>query len=83
MHCKLVYALVPESPFNDLEEIIESRATKLAREMIQKVDHTMKLEEQGTEQEDSSRQVDKLASDLKSKMDSRIWDKNPARKARK
>jgi predicted DNA-binding mobile mystery protein A len=75
MGCKLVYAIVPQAPFENLEEIIESRAKKLAQEMIGKVSHSMKLEKQGADKADESKQIERLTNELKAKMDSRIWNR--------
>lgn len=75
MGCKVVYAIVPKHPYKDLEAIIDERAKALARELTNRVEHSMQLENQGSERNDSERQIERLAHDLKSKMDSRLWDK--------
>lgn len=46
LDCTLVYALVPNSP---LETTVQRRARALAMRELNRVDHTMKLEAQGTE----------------------------------
>jgi predicted DNA-binding mobile mystery protein A len=74
MHCKLVYALVPNAPFKNLEAIIESRALRLAVELVKKVEHSMQLEKQGSDEHDVERHVYRLARELKETMDSRIWN---------
>jgi len=77
MSCKLIYAIVPVHPYKDLEAIVENRAKALARELINRVDHSMQLESQGSGQAESQKPIERLAYDLKSKMDSRIWNKRP------
>lgn len=74
MSCKLVYALVPDSPFNDLDSIITSGAKHLATQLFKKIEHSMQLEKQGGDASDIKEQVDRLAYELKEKMDSRIWN---------
>jgi predicted DNA-binding mobile mystery protein A len=79
MGCKVVYAIVPNDMFGSLEAIVDSRAKKAAKELLQKVEHSMKLEEQGTP--DSKTELETLAQNLKDKMDPRIWGlTKPAKK---
>lgn len=83
MNCKLIYAIVPQESYNDLESIIDERAKGLARKMLLKVGHSMRLENQGTDEKDSAKQIEHLAYDLKAKMDSRIWNIDTKRKKNK
>lgn len=76
MDCQLVYAIVPKTGHNSLEDIIDHRAELLAHKLIKKADHTMQLEAQGNSPKEIKTQVKKLANELKAKMDSRIWEKN-------
>ena len=76
MNCQLVYAIVPKTGFNSLEEIIDHQATLFAHKLIKKAEHTMKLEAQGTSSKEIKNQTRKLANELKNKMDPRIWEKN-------
>lgn len=78
MDCKVIYAIVPDFPNRSLDEIIESRATQVAKDLIQKVEHSMRLENQGSV--DSKAEIEKLTQELKEKMDPRIWK---ARKVQK
>jgi len=71
MGCRLVYAIVPDKPIMD---VLRNRATEVARHMILRTSHTMKLEAQevnaNEEQRALARQVDKLLrGHLK-----RLWD---------
>lgn len=79
MSCKLIYAIVPEKPYEDLESILDERTIKLARELTRNVEHSMRLEQQGTDAEHTRKHAERLAYDLKAKADSRIWDKPSAK----
>lgn len=75
MNCKLVYAIVPDDRFATLEAIIDERAKELAQQLVRTAEHSMRLEKQGSHDDDVARDIDGLASQLKSKVDSRIWSK--------
>lgn len=69
MGCKVIYAIVPDE--ESLEAIVDARARKAAKELFQKVEHSMRLEDQGSP--DSKADLEKLTRELKDKMDPRIW----------
>lgn len=71
MGCKLIYAIVPNDDSESLDAIVDARARKAARELLNKVEHSMRLEDQGTPKFDA--QLEALAQSLKEKMDPRIW----------
>jgi predicted DNA-binding mobile mystery protein A len=73
MRCQLVYAIVPEEPLSSLESIMDDQAIQAARALISRVDHTMRLEQQGLSPEQSSDQVRELASKLKAEVDPSLW----------
>ena len=73
MHCKLVYAIVPEDEFDSLDSILNAQALEAAKNLISKVDHSMRLEKQGITQEEASERVKELAAELKAKMDPSLW----------
>ena len=75
MECRFIYAIVPKSPHKNLEEIIDQRAVLLASDLFREVEHTMRLEAQGTAKNDSNKRIEQLAFELKAKMDTRIWNK--------
>ena len=77
MDCQLVYAIVPQVKYNNLEEIIDKQAMFLARKLIKKAAHTMQLESQGISSKEIENQTRKLANELKYKMDSRFWEIKP------
>lgn len=75
MNCRLIYAIVPNDYYSDLEAIIDERARDLAQQLVRTTEHSMRLEQQGASDADLTKEVDSLANQLKSKMDSRIWGK--------
>jgi predicted DNA-binding mobile mystery protein A len=82
MDCKLVYAIVPNEPYTTLEEILDQKTRQLAQDIVQNVEHSMQLESQGTDAADQAKQIERLAYDLKLKMDSRIWNKTKKKKTK-
>ncbi|MEQ1665832.1 MAG: hypothetical protein ABL927_10690, partial [Bdellovibrionales bacterium] len=71
MDCKVLYAIVPQDHYDSLETIVDNRSRNAAKNLLQKVEHSMRLEDQGSS--DSKLELEKLAQTLKEKMDSRIW----------
>lgn len=71
MGCKVVYAIVPDGPYENLDMIVNQRARKVARDLIQKVEHSMRLENQGSASVNAD--IENLAQELKMKMDPRMW----------
>ena len=71
MHCRVVYAIVPQNDYDSLEAIVDSKARKAAKSLLEKVEHSMRLEDQGSQ--DSKIELEKLSLSLKEKMDPRIW----------
>ena len=76
MRCKLVYAIVPEDSFAGLESVLDEQAIQAARAIVSKVDHSMRLEQQGLSPAQSAEQVKELARQLKEKMDPSLWGKS-------
>jgi len=76
MNCQLVYAIVPKIGYNSLEKIIDHQAELLAHRLIKKARHTMQLEAQGISARETKNQIRELVSELKDKMDSRIWEQD-------
>ncbi|MGE3758710.1 MAG: mobile mystery protein A [Pseudobdellovibrionaceae bacterium] len=72
MDCHFIYAVVPSG--SSFEKLIDERAKKIAEQMIQKVAHSMKLENQSITQDQQAQQIIELAKELKEKLDHRLWD---------
>lgn len=71
MHCRLVYAVVPEE---SLEAIVQSRAIAVATKMFEDISHSMRLENQEViDPEDKEAQIEKLAEELADDI-KRLWD---------
>jgi predicted DNA-binding mobile mystery protein A len=68
--CEVRYALVPK---RRLREMIEDRAEKIARDQIERVSHSMALEDQTTDPAHWSRQVAQLRRKLLEGRLSRLW----------
>lgn len=83
MRCQMVYAIVPELPFESLDGIIDEQARTAARAIVSQVDHTMRLEEQGIASERLDEQVQELAARLKAGSDPILWSASEARLTRK
>jgi predicted DNA-binding mobile mystery protein A len=75
MRCRFVYAIVPDDPFNNLESILDAQAEKAAQVIVNTVDHTMRLEQQGLPAEGSADLVRDLAKKLKNDVDPSLWGK--------
>lgn len=82
MDCKLVYAILPSDPKETLESIIERNAIKAAGKIIEGVEHTMRLEAQGTTDKEMQMEVTRIARELKDKYDSRIWASDRPKKTK-
>ena len=76
MRCQLVYAIIPQEPFSSLEEVINDQALQAAKILVSKVDHTMKLEQQGLGQNRLNEQIQEIAKQLKDTLDSSLWAQN-------
>lgn len=72
MGCKFVYALIPDTT---LEDVVQIQARKSAKALIQEIHHHMKLEKQKVKPELEKEQIQDLAEEILTKMDSRLWRK--------
>ena len=73
MDCKLVYFIVPASD-DSLETILDRRCLKRAKDLQRSVGHTMSLEDQATSSSHQEAQIKELVNELKTKLDSKIWE---------
>ncbi len=74
MNCRLVWAIVPEQPYESLSDIVEKRAQDLAEQLVKSTDQTMRLEDQGIDSKLSQKQTRELAEELVRDGDQRIWE---------
>lgn len=70
LDCRLVYALVPREP---LDDIVKGRATLLARRRLESTGHSMKLEAQGVDALDEDEQLKSLVRQLIEQGGSKLW----------
>lgn len=73
LDCCLVYALMPRQP---LEDIVEQRASLLAKSRLKSTGHTMTLEAQGVDATDESEQLKRLIRQLVEKSGSKLWEED-------
>lgn len=73
MRCQVVYAIVPEAGCDSLDAILDDQARQAARAIIARVDHSMRLEQQGISPEQTREQIRDFAAQLKSEMAPSLW----------
>ena len=71
MNCRLIYAFVPQD--NSLEEIIKTQVRLIARQIVQKNNHSMELEEQGVSKEQMKQQEDDVYKKILNDPSIKIW----------
>ena len=71
LDCRLVYALVPRQ---SLEDLVEERASLLAKKRLKSTSHSMALEAQELDAIDESQQLKKLTRQLIEKAGSKLWE---------
>jgi predicted DNA-binding mobile mystery protein A len=72
LNMKLVYGFIPEH--GSLEKLVEIKAHNLARKIVLRTSHNMKLENQGNSDKRISQAIDDLASEIKREMRKSLWD---------
>ena len=82
MNCQLIYAIVPQAGFNNLNEITDQQANALASYLVKKAEHNMKLESQSISTKEMKKQISQLAFELKAKMDRQLWETFQNKKAK-
>ena len=73
LDCRLVYALVPRQP---LEELVEDRAQAKAKQRLQSTSHSMALEAQSVTGTDEEEQLKRLTKKLLEKAGSELWQED-------
>ena len=71
LDCRVVYALVPRKPLNDL---VEERAHRVAKNRLQSAQHNMALEAQSVDKSDEEEQLKHLIQRLIKKSGSELWE---------
>jgi predicted DNA-binding mobile mystery protein A len=67
-----VYAFIPKEV--SLEKIIEKRAYEVAKEIVMRTSHTMKLEDQENTEERLQKAIKDRAEKIKQEMPKYLWD---------
>jgi len=70
LDCELSYVLVPRRP---LQEMVNERADRIARDQVSRVRHSMVLEDQQTSKDNIERDVEELKRKLLEGKRSRLW----------
>ena len=71
LDCRLVYALVPRDP---LEEMVHARAQRLALKRLESTRHSMSLEAQEVEETDEQEQLKRMIAHILDKSGSQLWE---------
>ena len=69
--CTLVYAFVPNT---SLDHMVRTRAEEIAERELNRVDHTMRLENQALTREDLEQERARLVTELLNGNPRRLWD---------
>lgn len=72
MDLKFVYALVPKN--GTIDDLIETKAEKLAQKIVLRTNQNMKLEDQGIGDEKIAKTIKELAYEIKREMRKSLWD---------
>ncbi len=73
MDCRVVYALVPRKPLDDL---VEERAHIVAEKRLESTRHSMALEAQSVDKSDEDVQLKRLSERLIEKAGSELWEED-------
>jgi predicted DNA-binding mobile mystery protein A len=69
---QFVYGFLPKE--SSIEKMIDKRAQRIAREVVMRTSHTMKLEEQENREERLQRAIKDRADILRQEMPKHLWD---------
>ena len=70
LECRLMYVLIPKT---SLKETIKTRATKVAKKMVEEVSISMALESQGISKPERERQAQEMAEELARQGGRKLW----------
>jgi len=72
LNCHFVYAFIPKD--GSLEKLIEKRANEVAKEIVMRTSHTMKLEDQENSEERIKKAIKDRAEKIKNELPKYLWD---------
>jgi predicted DNA-binding mobile mystery protein A len=73
MGCRLVYGVVPAAA-DSFDAMVDAQALRAATRLAKRTTHSMHLEKQDVEGDETEAQVNDLARALKDKLSSTMWD---------
>lgn len=71
MGCRFIYALVPK---DSLENILRRQARILAEQQLERIHHSMLLEQQSVSPEQKEEQLNRLTEELFQALGSQLWN---------
>jgi len=71
LDCELIYALVPK---DSIEHILEQLAARVSKEILDQVDHSMRLEKQGLTQKQKNIEKQEIIRELLSGSLKNLWE---------
>ena len=69
---EFVYGFVPKR--GSVENLVHYKAEELAKKIVLRTNHNMKLENQGNSDEQINQAIEDLANEIKRKMNKSLWD---------
>ncbi len=72
LEMKLVYGFVPKD--GSIQELIDAKAEALARKIVLRTDQSMRLEDQGIDENKIEKSIKDLADEIKREMRKSLWD---------
>ncbi|WP_273277752.1 mobile mystery protein A [Maribacter polysiphoniae] len=72
LNMKFVYGFIPKD--GSIESLINIKAEKLARKIVLRTNHNMKLEDQGISEDKIENSIIDLANEIKREMRKSLWD---------
>ncbi|NVJ47822.1 MAG: mobile mystery protein A [Cytophagia bacterium] len=72
MNMELVYGFVPKG--GSIEALISTRAREVAKEIVLRTSHNMKLENQSNSEQRIQKAIEELAFEIKNEMRKVLWD---------
>ena len=72
MDCKLVYFVIPKEE-ESLDALLNKKANEAARKILNRVQHSMSLEQQSVNTEYQDTQLEQLTDEFKEKLAKEIW----------
>lgn len=72
LDCRLVYAIIPNE--GSLNKMIANRAYVVAKEIVLRTSHTMKLEDQGNSDERIKKAIKQRAEKIQNELPKYLWD---------